>query len=239
MSLKLPTKVKLTRSLSRERAIVAKLRANVEAFERKIEDPIHVSDLLEPRKGYWQRVLPKPFSDSAIMYFSMGYMGHEFLLGKKDSGSRTEGDLTWSPDGPTDDMLIPVPDTIVVEVKITTKRTVATTKSELHKFLLQTVAYMAKEGKNKAEIWVWYLGAPGNPKIVVFNVELPDKSLDTYSKRLQKGTKELRMALTKKDHTLLPLCTKDFCYRSKCEWYDDCKPEGRWKENKEESEQHT
>ncbi len=72
MSLELPKTLKLTRSLSREREMVAKLRATVEAFERKIEDPIHISDLLEPRKGFWQRVSPKKFPDSAIMYFSLG-----------------------------------------------------------------------------------------------------------------------------------------------------------------------
>mgnify|MGYP005802075867 CR=1 FL=1 len=55
MSLTLPKKITLVQSTARERQIVAKLRANVEAFERKIADPIHVSDLLEPRKGYWQR----------------------------------------------------------------------------------------------------------------------------------------------------------------------------------------
>ena len=230
MSLILPKKIKLTQSLSREREIVAKLRANVEAFERKIEDPIHVSDLLEPRKAYWQRVDPKRFPDTAIMFFSMGYMGHDYLLGKFDSGSRTEGDLIWSPDGPTDSMLVSVPDTIVVEVKITTKRTVASTKSELEKYLKQVLAYMSKEKKTKAEIWIWYLGNPSYPRIVVFTVELTEKDLKKYSKQMDKKVKELRMALDTKDHTSLPLCSREFCYRSRCDWYDQCKPEGRWKE---------
>ena len=158
MSLTLPKKITLVQSTARERQIVAKLRANVEAFERKIADPIHVSDLLEPRKGYWQRIMPKRFKDEAIMFFSMGYMGHDYLLGKFDSGSRTEGDLIWSPDGPTDSMLVPVDGSLVVEVKITTKRTVASTQSELEKYLKQVLAYMAKGKKTKAEIWIWYLG---------------------------------------------------------------------------------
>ena len=234
MSLTLPKKITLVQSTARERQIVAKLRANVEAFERKIADPIHVSDLLEPRKGYWQRITPKRFKDEAIMFFSMGYMGHDYLLGKFDSGSRTEGDLIWSPDGPTDSMLVPVDGSLVVEVKITTKRTVASTQSELEKYLKQVLAYMAKEKKTKAEIWIWYLGNPSYPRIVVFTVDVTEKDLKKYSKQMDKGVKELRMALTNKDHTVLPLCSREFCYRSKCAHYDDCKPEGRYKPKKEE-----
>jgi hypothetical protein len=220
MGLELPT-VTVLRSKRKEAELVQKFRDKVEGFERKIEDPIHVSDILEPLKGYWQRVSPKRFDDTAILFFNLGYAGHEYLLGQDDEGGTVKDDLCWSPDKREE--------ACIVEVKITTKQRVATTREELDKYLQQLCSYMALEDTLKGEIWVWYVASPGCPQIVVYKVSATKTALDSYKRQVKKRAKELREALTAHDPSSLPLCSRQFCYRSKCQWYDECQPEGRWK----------
>lgn len=221
MSLTLPKTIKIGRLRSKERELVQKFRDVVEGFHRAVESPIHISDLMEPRKAYWQRMKPTSFSDNTIMYFSLGYAGHEYLLGGKDGGTKGEGDLVWSPDGETD--------TTIVEVKITTKRQVASYPSELEKWVKQILSYMALEKKLQGEIWVWYVAKPEYPELVVFSVTATRQALDRYRKQIKKKAVILRDALTKNNPSELPLCSRELCYRSKCPNYDDCQPEGRWK----------
>lgn len=225
--LKLP-KLKLSLGHKREKELAQKFRDKVEGFVRTIDSPIHVSDLLTPLKGYWQRVSPKTFSDDTIMFFNLGYSGHEYLLGQDDEGGTTCGDLCWSPDKRTEDG--------IVEVKITTKKTVATTSEDLHSYLEQVVAYMALEGQTHGELWIWYVAVLGVPKLKVYNVDATEYGLKQYKKQVVAAAKSLREALTAQDPTGLPLCPKTYCYRSKCMWYDECKPEGRWKPKKGEDE---
>ena len=221
--LQLP-KLKVVRSKQKERELVQRFRDKVEGFERKIDDPIHVSDILKPLKGYWQRVSPKRFEDTAILFFNLGYAGHEYLLGQDDEGGTTVDDICWSPDKRED--------TCIVEVKITTKRQVATTHDELEEYLQQLVSYMAMESCLIGEIWVWYVASPGCPEIVVYRVTSTKSALDKYRRQVKAGAKALREALSSKDPSHLPLCPRKYCYRSKCQWYDECQPEGRWKEKK-------
>ena len=228
MALTLP-KLKVVRSPNKERELVKRFRDKVEGFTRTVDSPIHVSDILAPRKGYWQRVSPKRFEDTAILFFNLGYAGHEYLLGQDDEGGTTVDDLTWSPDKRED--------TCIVEVKITTKQRVATTHEELHSYLEQLCSYMALEDQVNGEIWVWYVAAPGCPQIVVYKVTASKTALAKYKKQVQVGAKALRQALNERKPEPLELCARQFCYRSKCQWYDECKPEGRWKPPKEEKDE--
>ena len=226
MSLVLP---KLTLSLGhrRERELAQKFRDKVESFTRTVESPIHVSDILTPMKGYWQRVSPKRFEDSSVAFFNLGYSGHEYLLGQDDEGGTIRGDLCYSPDKRIKEG--------IVEVKITTKKTPATTQEELHTYLEQVVACMALDNVLHGEIWVWYVATFGAPQLKVYNVEATVTGLKKYKKQIEAGAKLLREALNTKDPSALTLCPKTYCYRSKCQWYDECKPEGRWKPKKEEA----
>lgn len=245
MSLKLPKNLQVYRSAKKEKEILQRLRDVVEGFERRIESPIHISDILEPRKAYWQRVSPKKFDDDTILYFSLGYAGHEYLLHQKDEGSKTEGDLTWSPDA-IETVTIPIEEggphahdykkkVAITEVKITTKRKVATTKKDLKKYLEQLVSYMAMEKLERGYLVIWYVAPNGPPQIVVFTTQATKQALGRFRKQILDKTVELRTALVAMDHTPLELCRKDLCYRSKCQWYDECKPEGRYKEKREET----
>ena len=224
MSLTLP-KLKLSLGHRREKELVQKFRDKVEGFTRTVESPIHVSDILTPMKGYWQRVSPKRFEDSSIMFFNLGYAGHEYLLGQDDEGGTVRGDLCYSPDKRNEEG--------IVEVKITTKKAVATTQEELHSYLEQVLAYMALDNKTHGEIWIWYVATFGAPKLKVYNVEATTAGLKKYKKQVEAGAKELREALTSKDPSKLTLCPQTYCYRSKCQWYDECKPIGRYKPKKE------
>jgi hypothetical protein len=240
MGFTLPKHLKVHASTEKTKALVAGMRAKVEAFTRTIDSPIHISDMINPRIGYWQRISPKSFDDAAIMYFNLGYAIHEYLLGKVDEGGKVQKDICWTPDkrvyewftieghGAQHSKLV-----AIVEVKSTTVRRIYSTKRELHKYLEQTLAYMAKEHCVNGEIWVWYVGYPAFPRLQVYTVEATPQALGKYRKQIDTKAKELRMALTERDHTKLELCEKKLCYRSKCKWYDECQPEGRWKPKKE------
>ena len=240
MALKLPKTLQVYKSPKREAEVLQELQNAVEGFERTVQSPIHISDLISPRKGYWQRISPKKFDDTTIMFFSLGYAGHEYLLKQKDEGSRTEGDICWSPDGiEYKEEVIDGPfahtfkkPIAITEVKITTKRTIATTKAELHSYLQQLVSYMSLESCEYGELRIWYVAPNGPPVIKVFTVREQLENLNKYKKQIVREAKKLRTALTKQDHTKLDLCQRDLCYRSKCDWYDACKPEDRWKEKK-------
>ena len=92
---------------------------------------------------------------------------------------------------------------------------------------------MALEHVERGELLIWYVAPNGPPLIKVFTVHETLENLKKYKKQLEREAKKLRTALTKKVHMKLDLCERSLCYRSKCDWYDQCQPEGIWKEKKE------
>lgn len=68
----------ITRNAVREAALLAQIKAS---FGDNVRDGIHLSDLLNPRRAYWGRVLPLAPSNSDVLYWTAG-RGHEDVLGR-------------------------------------------------------------------------------------------------------------------------------------------------------------
>ena len=65
----------IKRSKEMERKVLDKIKAHLERAPRSL-DKWHVSDLLYPRKSYFQRIDPKPMTDLQAMYFLAGRAHH-------------------------------------------------------------------------------------------------------------------------------------------------------------------
>lgn len=77
--------MKIKRSKKMERKILDKIKAHLNRAPRS-KDNWHVSDLLYPRKSYWQRKDPQPMTDLQALYFTAGRAHHEVveaMLGPK------------------------------------------------------------------------------------------------------------------------------------------------------------
>jgi len=69
----------IARNAAKERIILDALRASFS--ESRIGDAPHLSDLLKVRQAYWNRTLPLPPTDSAVLYFLAG-RGHEEVFAR-------------------------------------------------------------------------------------------------------------------------------------------------------------
>ncbi len=68
---------------------------------RALDEPLHVSDLLNPRWAYFQRVMPRPITDDELGYFIAG-RGHEDALwrlhGYQQGEQRIAYGISFRPD---------------------------------------------------------------------------------------------------------------------------------------------
>jgi hypothetical protein len=82
--------VKITRDAEHTNRLLDGIRAS---FGRDVRDGIHLSDLLNPRRSAWQRVLPLPPTNAEVLYWTAG-RGHEDALGRV-SGLVTAPEASW------------------------------------------------------------------------------------------------------------------------------------------------
>lgn len=73
--------MKIKRNAQRETLILDQIRDSFSQGDEARNATIHLTDVLTPRKAYWQRVLPIPATDSECLYFLAG-RGHEDALGR-------------------------------------------------------------------------------------------------------------------------------------------------------------
>lgn len=83
--------MKIARDKTIERKILDKIKEHLSRAPRS-QDKWHVSDLLYPRKAYWQRVDPQPMTDLQALYFLAGRAHHGILeacLGPKETHEKS------------------------------------------------------------------------------------------------------------------------------------------------------
>ena len=90
--LTLPPSLQITRNTKAERRLIDKTRTWLTSQER---DPrIHASDLLDPRKAYWDRLHPQTLSDKLVGLFFVGKVLHAFFI----SALNGEKGTNWESD---------------------------------------------------------------------------------------------------------------------------------------------
>lgn len=240
MSLILPKSLNIERSEKAEAALVEESRKWLEK-DSKERTGIHASDLLNPRKAYWERKNPKkqPLSRRQVGLFFVGKVLHAFFLSalngedgtnwKSDTGSKFSDDLEifWSNDWEKNG--------IPYEFK-TSRAKYEQTNSDLGGYLQQLLIYMVAKKSTTGRLVVLMMNLPGKksegwgtfPQYRAYSVTVSKADLKKYKEQIIATRKELVLALKKEKPQKLPLCKEFMCGATQCPHYQLCKPEGRF-----------
>lgn len=236
----LPESLRVNRNKAAERLLTDKAREWIEKNERA--PGIHASSLLDPRQAYWQIKDPRPLPDRLVTMFLVGNVLHAFVLGAVDGAvdinASDEGssynkdlDIMFSPDRFRP--LLEETEPMVRELK--TSRSFYEPKDieDLGHYLEQILIYMASTDTTKAQLWVLYLNLRGedgrtSPAFRGYDICISPDDLEKTKAFLLATKSDLEKALATDDHTILDLCREFKCGAGNCEWYSQCKPEGRY-----------
>lgn len=237
--LKLP-KLSIERSEHAEEKLTDKTREWLEKQNHE-RTGIHASDLLDPRKAYWDRKHKTVLSRRAVGLFFTGKVLHAFFLsalaGKKgtdwstDEGSTFDKELGiyYSPDYHYEKQNIPT------ELK-TSRAKYEQSNSDLKGYLEQLCIYMAAKKARVGRLITLMLNLPGQrhegwgtfPQYRAYEITWTAKDLNQYRKQIIETRKLLEKAIKQEKPKLLPVCREFKCGANQCSHYKLCKPEGRY-----------
>jgi hypothetical protein len=241
--LPLPKGLVIDRDLEEEKDLLAKTREYLESSDRQ---GFHVSDLIDERIAYFRRVKGWGIPDRLLNMFIVGQVAHaiiEVVKGitpgeykadgtdytKPDGGTRHNGEIYWSPDfvnykGEPD------------EIKTTRsfylpKAPYLPDDDTYHMYLEQLLSYMALEDKTTGRLTILYLNSKGEdgrtaPQFFVWKVTTSPEALSAVRLVLNRKLQALKDAIAAKNPYGLSLCRAWKC--KDCEFWEDCKPEGRY-----------
>lgn len=239
--LKLPV-LDIVRHEDAEDSMVEKTKAWLE-HEGKERDPrVHASDLLDPRKAYWNRQKKEPMTKAMAGNFMVGKVLHAFfatLMNKKKGMDLTDTDV-----GGTFDKELGISysndhqeGNIPYEYK-TSRALNEQTNRDLSSYLEQLCIYMAAKkslvgrlvvlrlmGKNKEK------GYGTHPQYRAYEIMWTKKALADYRKQIIATRKLLETALKSKkpkDIKMLELCRDWKCSKTSCGHWEACRPETRY-----------
>lgn len=233
--LPLPTSLSIKRAHSAEDRLVELTKAWLEKEQR---DPrIHVSDLLDPRMGYWNRKNPQPLSDRLATIFLIGKVLHAFVLSAVDGETGTnwatdegstydkELDLVWSADK--------VIKNIPRELKTSRSFYEPRDKKDLALYCEQLLCYMIVKKQTTGQLWILFLNTKDKagktaPCYRCYTITISKPDLAAYKQRMVDVRQALQVALKKNDPSKLPLCRPFKCSEGNCEHWERCKPAGRY-----------
>lgn len=207
-------------------------------IEKEYRDPrVHVSDLLDPRMAYWGRVKPRKLSDRLITTFLIGKVLHAIVIcavdGKpldmaSDEGSvySKELDIVYSIDK------------IVKNEAAELKTTRSFYEPKKHKdvalYCEQLLCYMVARNQRRGHLWLKMLNLKDPktgrtaPAYRCYTITISEAGLKQYREQMLDAKTAIQQALKKNDPSDLPLCRSFKCSADDCDWWDDCKPPGRW-----------
>lgn len=232
--IQLPT-LQVTRDELEEVRLTHQAKTWLEADERT--PGWHASDMLDPRKAYWQRVRPFELSERQVWLFVIGKVLHHFILdmaggaerGQTDSGSRqAESGILYSADDWT-------PEGAPIELKTNRSPYEPALKdlvSTHHNYLEQLLLYMAFSGKTEGHLHVLHINlkTPDRrtfPEPRCYRVDATPQGLQDILTQVDTTLADLEHAVAEQSHTHLPLCRTWLCGES-CPWWHPCAPEGRY-----------
>lgn len=232
--LTLPASLSVKRNTAAELTLTEKAKAWVEKDERT--PGIHASDMLDPRRGYWQRIKPLPLDDRLAAIFLVGRVLHGFVLNavddKKGLGDTDEGSnyseelgLWWSPDKTAGGK--------VRELKTSRSFQEPAKIGDLRQYLEQLLVYMAATNTTDSQLWVLFLNLKDeqgrtSPQFRAYDVVITEEELKAVQADVKATRDALQTALEAEDPASLPLCRDWLCSRKMCPYWDNCKPEGRY-----------
>lgn len=229
----LPKSVKLRRNKRAEAKLYEQSRELLGDNQR---EGLHASDLLDPLQTYWRKLKPIPPTEREVMFFLIGRVQHEMLLGHEDGGSEEEHIH--------DDVLgiIYTPDKLTKKgepIELKTSRAMFEAKKvlDIDNYIEQLLIYMAARKKTTGYIQILYMNLredPDNkynrttrPQFRFYKVTISEEDLEAYREQIKETSTALKEAIEKEDPSGLPLCRKWKCGYGNCPYWSDCKPKGR------------
>lgn len=240
-------KLEIERNEDAEDALVETTKQWLEGEDKERDPRIHASDLLDPRKAYWNRQHKEEVTPRMAGNFMVGKVLHAFFstsMNKKSGLSLVDTDVggTWdsslgisfSNDWEKKVKTKDSPNGIPYELK--TSRTInEQTIKDLSSYLEQLCIYMAAKMSLIGRLVVLRLmgkdtkkGHGSYPQYRAYEITWTKKSLADYRKQIVTASKLLTRALKTKKPKLLPLCREWKCGESNCGHWSLCKPEGRF-----------
>lgn len=232
----LPKSLKAERNKNAERSLINKTRTWLEN-DSKDRTGIHASDLLNPRKAYFDKLYPQKLSDRLVGTFFVGKTLHAFFLSaltgakgtdwKTDGGSHENKELgiTWSADW--------IKNGVPYEFK-TSRSKYEQTFSDLRSYLEQLLIYMVSTDSTTGKLVTLMYNLPvprsqgwgSAPQYRAYDVTVSKSDLAKYKSQLRETVELLKSALRRKSPKGLPLCKEFLCMG--CPHFERCKPEGRY-----------
>lgn len=234
MSIQIPESLSLKRNKASEARLNSAARKWLEKEERT--DGIHASDLLDIRQAFWKHKQPGPITDRQVPIFLIGKILHAFVLGSMggdvdirttDEGSVYSEELgiwysvDWDRSG---DM---------AEFKSARFFNEPQTTSDLESYIEQLLVYMVAKKRTSAQLWLLLLNLRDenrktSPAFRAYTITISEDDLVQLTASVQAQRVLLVNALKSGDSSALPLCRAFKCGGDNCEYYDQCRPEGRF-----------
>lgn len=232
----IPDSVAIRRNKKSEALMLDTARAWLEKQERA--EGWHASDMLNPRRAFWQRTLQMPLDDRQVPIFLIGKVLHGFVLGAMqgkvdisvtDEGSSYSEDLGlwYSPDWDKGD---------VAEFKSSRAFKEPENLDDIRSYVEQLLIYMAAKRRTDAELWVLYLNLKDEqrrtePQFRAYRISISEGDLEVVRDAIKSTRESLEEALAVGNHKNLPLCAEFLCSERMCPFWHKCQPEGRYGES--------
>jgi len=204
--------MELIRDESIEKWLFSEMRQEI---GKEAREGIHLTDLLTPKKAYWQKIQPEYASDDELLYFLTG-RGHESAMlavsGYQHGDVKERDGITYTPD-----IFFNFP----VEVK-TRRAFLAKDGEETEKYawyIKQLSGYMSLEDIQQGWLIVWCLsekqddGWSTKPAVRVYRLTMTQEELNEKKVELRAILALLRASLELKDPSKLPDCPEWMCAR--------------------------
>lgn len=203
--------MKITRDSELEKTLYTTIQDN---WNKKEREGIHLSDLLTPRRAYFQKLFPKPALPDEILYWLSGSaiesgLGRALGVGHAEP-KQFEG-VYYTPDFILDS---------ITELKSRRRFLAAegNEETEYEHYLNQLKGYLAFSKQNKGNLIIISLAEKidnwkTKPVLAGYRVEYTDDELAGIRYELLRTKEQLEIALENKDFSKLSLCPRWMCYK--------------------------
>ena len=190
------------------------------------DETIHLSDLLYPRKAFWNRTVDELPTETEVLYWAAG-RAHEDVMARlacmvcKDppvvtsvpglviGEQREVSGISYRPDFRWEWGFFALP------AEFKTSRYAPPLPGEesfsFELYLEQLRGYCCLDGVNHGKLIVFFLHAPA---LVVYDVDFLDSEIERMRQELQERLAAHKTAMANRNHTPLPLCPAGFCGQS-------------------------